>query len=243
VCVADRENGRVQCFSLDGDFTRSIKPQQFGSRIFSVAYTKANGGQLHAVSGPEFSLNPWAKKPTGYIVSMETGELTGTWNVPGGLQNPHDIAVSEDGSTVYVVELNPFKVWKLTNGAPQSAAAPLPSFPPTPPPSHGQPAQNIGIDQLVPANMNSSVVLAAAISVPLTLLVALCLACRRCRKRGKGTMAGSSSKSKYKDWNVGDILGRNKDGFQPVNTDERDGMLDDDSDSEVEEFSIPANHA
>ena len=43
VCVADRENGRVQCFSLDGDFTRSIKPQEFGSRIFSVAYTKANG--------------------------------------------------------------------------------------------------------------------------------------------------------------------------------------------------------
>ena len=43
VCVADRENGRVQCFSLDGDFTRSIKPEEFGSRIFSVAYTQAKG--------------------------------------------------------------------------------------------------------------------------------------------------------------------------------------------------------
>ena len=86
------------------------------------------------MSGPEFSLNPWAKKPTGYIISLETGELTGqsaggeeereflsdgvagTWNVPGGLQNPHDLAVSKDGSTVYVVELNPFKVWKLSTG-------------------------------------------------------------------------------------------------------------------------------
>ena len=47
---------------------------------------------------------------------METGELTGTWNVPGGLKNPHDVAVSSDGSIVYVVELNPFKVWKLTTG-------------------------------------------------------------------------------------------------------------------------------
>ena len=74
------------------------------------------GGQLHAVSGPEFSLLPSDKKPTGYIVSMESGELSGTWNVPGGLQNPHDIAVSHDGNIVYVVELNPFKVWKLTNG-------------------------------------------------------------------------------------------------------------------------------
>ena len=81
--------------------------------------------------------------------------------------------------------------------------------------------------------MNSSVILAAAISVPLTVLVALCIACRRCKKRGKGTMVGNTNKSKFKDWNVGDILGRNKDGFQPVNTDERDGMLDDDSDSEV----------
>lgn len=26
------------------------------------------------------------------------------------------MAVSEDGNTVYVCELNPFKVWKLTNG-------------------------------------------------------------------------------------------------------------------------------
>ena len=47
---------------------------------------------------------------------MDSGSLSGTWNVPGGLKNPHDIAVSEDGNIVYVVELNPFKVWKLTNG-------------------------------------------------------------------------------------------------------------------------------
>ena len=74
------------------------------------------GGQLHAVSGPEFSLNPFVRKPTGYITSLDSGELTGSWNVPGGLQNPHDVAVSEDGNTVYVCELNPFKVWRLTNG-------------------------------------------------------------------------------------------------------------------------------
>jgi hypothetical protein len=37
---------------------------------------------------------------------------------------------------------------------------------------------------------------------------------------------------------VGDILGRSKDGFQPVNTDEREGMLGDDSDSEVKQSSL-----
>ena len=40
----------------------------------------------------------------------------GSWNVPGGMQNPHDVAVSGDGNIVYVVELNPFKVWKLSTG-------------------------------------------------------------------------------------------------------------------------------
>ncbi len=44
--------------------------------------------------------------------------------------------------------------------------------------------------------------------------------------------------SKKKNWNVGDILGRSKDGFQPVNTDEREGMLGDDSDSEVKQSSL-----
>ena len=56
------------------------------------------------------------------------------------------------------------------------------------------------------------------------------------------------------------LKGRDREGFKPLDTEERDGMLDDDSDSEVilsffplqlvlanllqvEEFSIPANHA
>ena len=41
---------------------------------------------------------------------------------------------------------------------------------------------------------------------------------------------GSSGKGK--NWNVGDLLGRDKKGFKPLNTEE-EGMLDDDSDSEV----------
>ena len=86
---------------------------------------------------------------------------------------------------------------------------------------------------IYPADVNSSVLLAAAISVPISILIAVCLACRRCRKRGKGTMMGPSSSSKGKNWNVGDILGRSKEGFKPLNTEEGDGMLDDDSDSEV----------
>ncbi len=44
--------------------------------------------------------------------------------------------------------------------------------------------------------------------------------------------------NKKKNWNVADILGRSKDGFQPVNTEEREGMLGDDSDSEASTYQI-----
>jgi hypothetical protein len=44
LCVADRENGRVQCFNTDsGKFAKSIQPPEFGSTIYSVAYAKNTG--------------------------------------------------------------------------------------------------------------------------------------------------------------------------------------------------------
>ena len=48
-------------------------------------------------------------------------------------------------------------------------------------------------------------------------------------------MAASSvtSSKSGKNWSVGDILGRSKEGFKPLNTEDADGLLDDDSDSEV----------
>ena len=83
---------------------------------------------------------------------------------------------------------------------------------------------------LIPAEFNSSVLMAAAVSVPLSLLIALCMAWRRWRKRGAGPVRTSAG---GKNWNVGDILGRSKEGFRPLSTDEGENMLDADSDSEV----------
>jgi len=45
-------------------------------------------------------------------------------------------------------------------------------------------------------------------------------------------MGSGSSSGNGKNWNVGDLLGRDKKGFKPLSTEE-EGMLDDDSDSEV----------
>ena len=75
--------------------------------------------------------------------------------------------------------------------------------------------------------------MAAAVSVPLSILIAVCLAVRRCRKRGRGHLGGKEGK-RGKEWGVGKLLqGRDREGFKPLDTEERDGMLDDDSDSEV----------
>ena len=33
-----------------------------------------------------------------------------------GFKMPHDVAVTANGDFIYVVEINPFKVWKLSSG-------------------------------------------------------------------------------------------------------------------------------
>lgn len=43
LCVADRENGRIQCFRLEtGEFTREIKHKAFGRELFAVSYVPGN---------------------------------------------------------------------------------------------------------------------------------------------------------------------------------------------------------
>lgn len=43
LCVADRENGRIQCFRLEtGEFIREIKHESFGRELFAVSYIPGN---------------------------------------------------------------------------------------------------------------------------------------------------------------------------------------------------------
>lgn len=44
VCVADRENGRIQCFLAEtGEFVKEIKKDEFGGKVFAIAFTPAEG--------------------------------------------------------------------------------------------------------------------------------------------------------------------------------------------------------
>jgi DNA-binding beta-propeller fold protein YncE len=44
ICVADRENGRIQCFNAQtGKFVSSIQPQEMGRTVYGISYAKAEG--------------------------------------------------------------------------------------------------------------------------------------------------------------------------------------------------------
>lgn len=43
VCVADRENGRIQCFNYNGEFLRQMHPWKKSQKVYGVSYSQKNG--------------------------------------------------------------------------------------------------------------------------------------------------------------------------------------------------------
>eukprot|EP00096_Caligus_rogercresseyi_P011837 TRINITY_DN4797_c0_g1_i2.p1 TRINITY_DN4797_c0_g1~~TRINITY_DN4797_c0_g1_i2.p1 ORF type:complete len:805 (+),score=181.95 TRINITY_DN4797_c0_g1_i2:63-2417(+) len=259
VCVADRENGRVQCFNiLNGSFVKSFKPKAFGSTIYSVAYSPANGGNLFALGGQEafFSLN--GRKPQVYVLDINTENRLLSVFGKDVLSNPHDLAVSKDGGTVYTIELDPYRITKFTNGKVLEETIPgaPPQLPPTEPiptssPSslteHAKRVLSKHIETLGSYVPKSRMMIGISVlSAVLTLLCSLLIACRKCKKRGKGNMTRTkSTKSSWKSkktLDLGDFLGRSKTGFTRLKTDENDEEVSSE-DSDLEDFTVPALNA
>ena len=75
---------------------------------------------MYAIGGPERLLS--GKTTQGYILDINNGELLSTFNGDAsGFRRPHDVAVSPDGTEVYVVELDRddsgmYTLWKLSYG-------------------------------------------------------------------------------------------------------------------------------
>ncbi|XP_033110540.1 peptidylglycine alpha-amidating monooxygenase-like [Anneissia japonica] len=97
ICVADRENGRIQCFdTVTGDFIKEIRKREFGGRVFAIAYIYILD-VLYAVNGQSERV-----PAQGYTIDVSTGEILETWAPHQEFQMPHDIAVGPDGNYVYV---------------------------------------------------------------------------------------------------------------------------------------------
>ncbi|XP_055534624.1 peptidyl-alpha-hydroxyglycine alpha-amidating lyase 1 isoform X2 [Wyeomyia smithii] len=115
LCVADREQGRVQCFSArNGTFHSMYSHPQIGNRLFSVKYVPLSGGLFYIVNGPQFT---GVKPPiNGFVLSMSTGNIVGKFFPPNqqmAFSNPHELSVSSDGGQIYVAELSPTTVHKF----------------------------------------------------------------------------------------------------------------------------------
>ncbi|XP_074668952.1 peptidyl-glycine alpha-amidating monooxygenase isoform X5 [Strix aluco] len=112
LCVADRENGRIQCFMLEtGEFIREIKHKSFGRELFAVSYVP--GGLLFAVNGMPY---PGEAEPVqGFVMNFSTGEIIDTF-IPlrKSFEMPHDIVASED-KTVFIGDVQARAVWKFAS--------------------------------------------------------------------------------------------------------------------------------
>lgn len=105
ICVADRENGRVQCFHIEnGMFHSQYFSPIIGNRLFGVSYAPINGGQLFVINGPELSIFGRPEKITrvmGFVIDMTTKKVISKFGLgKDPLQDPHDIKVTPDGKEV-----------------------------------------------------------------------------------------------------------------------------------------------
>ncbi|KAG9353787.1 hypothetical protein JZ751_011911 [Albula glossodonta] len=78
ICVADRENGRIQCFLAEtGEFVKEIKKEEFGGEVFAVSYAPVHG----------------------FLINYSTKEILDSFSPDTQeFKMPHDIAVTRDGS-------------------------------------------------------------------------------------------------------------------------------------------------
>ncbi|XP_053267124.1 peptidyl-glycine alpha-amidating monooxygenase [Pleuronectes platessa] len=113
VCVADRENGRIQCFIAEtGEFVKEIKKEEFGGEVFAISYSPAGDGLIFAVNGQ----SPYRSAPLrGFVINYSTKDILDTFSPKTEeFMMPHDIVETRDGS-VFVGDAGSKSVFKFTS--------------------------------------------------------------------------------------------------------------------------------
>ncbi len=100
VCVADRENNRIQIFDAEGGFSRQIE----GCTPYGLGL--GSDGKLYIADGRAHKV----------LRMTQAGAIETSWgtkgSAPGEFNMPHGIAVGSDGS-VYVAEINGERLQKF----------------------------------------------------------------------------------------------------------------------------------
>jgi hypothetical protein len=138
LCVADRENGRIQCFSFEPrrkeDQTNhgtsfilndAIKEKfiitnpLFNGRLFSLDYSPLRGGIIVAVSGED--LKDSMRPALGFVFNVTTGQLISRFAPPIGrtFGMAHDLAIAgPEANSIYVVDVSPVNLWRFSRPVP-----------------------------------------------------------------------------------------------------------------------------
>lgn len=142
LCVADRENGRIQCFSFEPRYREDqsadetgvkqtvilngaikqkfiIADPLFHGRLFSLDYSPIRGGIIVAVSGED--LNNSKRTPLGFVYNVTTGQLISRFAPPPGrtFGMAHDLAITgSEANSLYVVDISPVNLWRFSRPVP-----------------------------------------------------------------------------------------------------------------------------
>ncbi|XP_029037814.2 peptidyl-alpha-hydroxyglycine alpha-amidating lyase 1-like isoform X1 [Osmia bicornis bicornis] len=183
IFVADRENGRILSFSTsDGVFHKEYKHPTIGTKIYGVAYTK---DKLYLINGPDPNTN-YNVHIRGFVLDIYSGNILSQFAPKHDMDRPHDIAVSDDASEIYVVELNIQTVYRFLQDIDSSEQTGN-SVAHTNPRHELSPLTDTNSDNLssggtTTATLVLSLVTAAVIFIALCVAIAAVVA--RCQKRG-----------------------------------------------------------
>ncbi|XP_077989194.1 peptidyl-glycine alpha-amidating monooxygenase B-like [Glandiceps talaboti] len=123
ICVADRENGRIQCFSTDTNtFAFQISLPEFGGRVCAIDYN-SDRKVIYAVSCPTVGSDP-----KGFTIDFKRRTLVDTWTPPEGFTFPHDVTSYSNSlfgpEAVYVGEVaGKDTLWKFQERSVQKRAS------------------------------------------------------------------------------------------------------------------------
>jgi DNA-binding beta-propeller fold protein YncE len=114
ICVADRENRRVQCFDLLGNFMfQSSNDNEFGP-IYGVAFATQNSSVLFALNGFNIVQDRQHERRV-FLIETKHGAIVDQIDLNQSLvTTPHNIKVSSDSNDIYISHLNPPEVLKYS---------------------------------------------------------------------------------------------------------------------------------
>jgi len=111
VCVADRENERIQCFSAGITVgSRAIPPGMLITKAENLGRVYAIREKAHYLVGVTGSDLLGMSVPQVFIMDVNTGKAQ---TYAKGIESPHDLAITDSG-TVFIGEIGPNRILKLS---------------------------------------------------------------------------------------------------------------------------------